>query len=63
MKRIESLHLFPLLAEELLKLLRSPDHSDWLKPSPVKGRTVKGLVSFYRPFLQIVSYGYLFKNN
>ncbi len=45
MKQIETLHLFPPLTEELLKLLRDLDASDWLKPSPIKDRTVKDLVS------------------
>ncbi|MGD8780756.1 MAG: maleylpyruvate isomerase N-terminal domain-containing protein [Ignavibacteria bacterium] len=45
MKQIETLHLFPRLTEELLKLLQGLDTSDWLKPSPIKGRTVKDLVS------------------
>lgn len=45
MKQIETLHLFPKLTEEFLKLLREIEPSDWLKPSPIKGRTVKDLVS------------------
>ncbi len=45
MKQIETLHLFPQLTDELLKLLRDLNTSDWLKPSPIKGRTVKDLVS------------------
>ena len=45
MKQIETLHLFPKLTEEFLKLLEGLEPSDWLKPSPIKGRTVKDLVS------------------
>jgi len=45
MKKIETLHLFPQLTKELLNLLRSIDESDWLRPSPINGRTVKDLVS------------------
>jgi len=45
MKQIETLHLFPKLTEELLALLRGLELSDWLKPSPIDGRTVKDLVS------------------
>ncbi len=45
MKQIECIHLFPQLTEELLKLLRSLNHKEWLKPSPIKNRTVKDLVS------------------
>jgi len=45
MKQIETLHLFPKLTEKLLELLSSLDTSDWLKSSPIKGRTVKDLVS------------------
>ncbi|MDZ7721465.1 MAG: maleylpyruvate isomerase N-terminal domain-containing protein [candidate division KSB1 bacterium] len=45
MKQIETLHLFPKLTEELLKLLQGLEISDWLKPSPINGRTVKDLVS------------------
>jgi hypothetical protein len=45
MRQIETLHLFPKLTEELLKLLRGLNSSDWLKPSPIDGRTIKDLVS------------------
>ncbi|HAY71267.1 MAG TPA: hypothetical protein DCX89_05200, partial [Saprospirales bacterium] len=45
MKRIETIHLFPKLTEELLELLQGLEASDWLKPSPINGRTVKDLVS------------------
>lgn len=45
MRQIETLHLFPKLTEELLKLLRGLKSSDWLKPSPIDGRTIKDLVS------------------
>ena len=45
MEQIDTLHLFPKLTEEFLKLLKGLDNSDWLKPSPIKGRTVKDLVS------------------
>lgn len=45
MKQIETIALFPQLSAELLLLLRSIDDSDWLKPSPIPGRTVKDLVS------------------
>lgn len=45
MKQIETLHLFPKLTEELLKLLQGLEASDWLRPSPINGRTVKDLVS------------------
>lgn len=45
MKQIQTLHLFPKLSEELLKLLKGLELSDWLKPSPINGRTVKDLVS------------------
>lgn len=45
MEQIETLHLFPKLTEEFLKLLRELEPSEWLKPSPIKGRTVKDLVS------------------
>lgn len=45
MNQIETLHLFPKLTEELLKLLQGLESSDWLKPSPINGRTVKDLVS------------------
>jgi hypothetical protein len=45
MKQIETLHLFPKLTEELLKLLRELETSDWLKPSSIKDRTIKDLVS------------------
>lgn len=45
MKQIETKHLFPQLTKELLELLRSLNESDWLKPSPIEGRTVKDLVS------------------
>jgi hypothetical protein len=45
MKQIETIHLFPQLTDELLNLLRNIDESDWLKSSPIKGRTVKDLVS------------------
>ena len=45
MKQIKTLHLFPQLTNELLRLLKSLDSSDWLKPSPIKNRTVKDLVS------------------
>lgn len=45
MQQIETLHLFPRLTDELLKLLRSLNEADWLKTSPIKGRTVKDLVA------------------
>lgn len=45
MRQIETVHLFPKLTEELLKLLRGLNSSDWLKPSPIDGRTIKDLVS------------------
>ncbi len=45
MKQIETLHLFPKLTEEFLRLLREIEPSGWLKPSPIKGRTIKDLVS------------------
>ncbi len=45
MKRIETLELFPVLTSELVKLLKEINITDWNKPSPVKGRTVKDLVS------------------
>lgn len=45
MEQIETLHLFPKLTEKFLKLLRELEPSDWLRPSPIKGRTVKDLVS------------------
>lgn len=45
MEKIETLHLFPKLTEEFLKLLRELEADDWLKPSPINGRTVKDLVS------------------
>ncbi len=45
MKPIKTLHLFPELTDELITLLKSLDSSDWLKPSPIKNRTVKDLVS------------------
>lgn len=45
MKQIETIHLFPQLTENLLNLLRNIDESEWLKPSPINGRTVKDLVS------------------
>lgn len=44
-KQIETIGLFPQLAEELVNLLRTLNDSDWLKPSPIQGRTVKDLVS------------------
>lgn len=45
MQKVETLHLFPLLTKELLTLLRGLDSSEWQKASPIKGRTVKDLVS------------------
>ena len=45
MEQIETLHLFPQLSEELLRLLKELEPSDWIKPSPIKNRTVKDLVS------------------
>ncbi len=39
------IELFPQLTAELVRLLRSLEASDWLKPSPIKDRTVKDLVS------------------
>ncbi len=45
MKQIETIHLFTPLTEELIKLLKSLEPSDWLEPSPIKNRTVKDLVS------------------
>ena len=45
MTHIKTLHLFSKLTMELLKLSRSLDTSDWMKPSPIKGRTIKDLVS------------------
>ncbi len=45
MKQIETLHLFPKLTEALITLLKGLDVDDWKKPSPIKGRTIKDLVS------------------
>lgn len=45
MKQIETIELFPQLAKELVTLLNSLNESDWLKPSPIRGRTIKDLVS------------------
>jgi len=45
MNQINTLHLFPILTEELLSLLKSLNKSDWLKSSPIEGRTVKDLVA------------------
>lgn len=45
MNQIETLHLFPQLTAELIQLLKSLETKDWLKPSPIKGRTVKDLVA------------------
>lgn len=45
MSPIETLHLFPLLTEELVILLKDLPAQEWLKPSPIAGRTVKDLVS------------------
>jgi hypothetical protein len=45
MKQIETVHLFPKLTNELLNLLQDLDESDWLKATPIPGRTVKDLVS------------------
>lgn len=45
MIKIKTLHLYPLLTNELLFLLRNLSPTDWLKPSPIKERTVKDLVS------------------
>ncbi len=45
MAPIETLHLFPLLTEELVLLLKDLPAPEWLKPSPIAGRTVKDLVS------------------
>ena len=45
MKNIETLDLFPELTSELVKLLKGIRMTDWNKPSPIKGRTVKDLVS------------------
>jgi hypothetical protein len=42
---IETLHLFPLLTKELVLLLKDLSAPEWLKPSPIAGRTVKDLVS------------------
>lgn len=45
MKRIETLHLFPELLEGLSAVLENIEKSDWDRPSPIEGRTVKDLVS------------------
>jgi hypothetical protein len=45
MKRIETLHLYPELSSDLIELLQKIPIKDWDKPSPIKGRTVKDLVS------------------
>jgi len=42
---IETIELFPELTSELVKLLKSISDKEWNKSSPVKGRTVKDLVS------------------
>ena len=42
---IKTLELFPELSTELVELLKSTSYKEWNKPSPVKGRTVKDLVS------------------
>lgn len=45
MKQIQTIHLFPELTEKLLELLKELKTEDWDTPSPIKGRTVKDLVS------------------
>jgi hypothetical protein len=45
MEKIATLHLFPELTFELIKLLNVISISDWNKPTPIKGRTVKDSVS------------------
>lgn len=45
MMKIDTIHLFQPLSDELLKLVRELKDEDWLKPSPINGRTVKDLVS------------------
>lgn len=42
---IETLKLFPELTSELVELLKSISYKEWNKPSPIKERTVKDLVS------------------
>jgi hypothetical protein len=42
---IETLDLFPELTKKLVKLLKSIRYDEWNKPSPLRGRTVKDLVS------------------
>lgn len=45
MKRIDTIELFPDLSSALIILLKELNHSSWNKPSPVKDRTVKDIVS------------------
>lgn len=45
MHKIETLHLYPELTTALIDLLQAISISDWNKSSPIKGRTVKDLVS------------------
>jgi hypothetical protein len=45
MKRIETLDLFPDLTSELINLLKHISTANWKRPSPIRGRTVKDLVS------------------
>lgn len=40
MNLIKTLHLFPKLTEELLKLLRGLKAADWLKPSSLDGQQI-----------------------
>jgi hypothetical protein len=45
MNKIETLDLFPELTSRLIKILEDTDTKDWRRPSPIKGGTVKDLVS------------------
>lgn len=45
MKRIDTLNLFPELSSNLIQLLNEISMTDWCKPSPIIGRTIKDLVS------------------